>query len=234
MNIKDVISAVVTLMKPTISFTGAVLSNPTSLTVLAEKSVLNKLFVGQRIRLTKSDASVDYGTVALIGTTSFVITIPATSLHTNPYDTAGVVLVFDHGHPLEIVNRVKEYSESDTLKFESFPRICLFHDFEEKMTYQKNVTCTIVIVTDTSPTYTASQRYTYSFDPTLTPLYDLFIEMLGVADNVETTEGNYFKHTKIDRLYWGKNGLYGNSGNVFNDYIDAIEINNLELIINNC
>jgi hypothetical protein len=44
-----------------------------------------------------------------------------------------------------------------------------------------------------------------------------------------------FEHQKYDRLYWGKQGLYGNSGNIFNDFIDAIEINELKFeILNTC
>jgi hypothetical protein len=29
-------------------------------------------------------------------------------------------------------------------------------------------------------------------------------------------------------VYWGKKGLYGVEGNVFDDHIDAIEIKNLD------
>jgi len=144
------------------------------------------------------------------------------------------LITFDHGHPLEVVNTIKQYTESDTMKYSVFPRICLFHDFEEKITFEKQVSLNLIIVIDTLPEYTAAQRYENSFDPILTPLYDLFLRKLADSPYIGSTENNYLKHTKIDRLFWGKNGLYGNTGNIFNDYIDAIEINNLELIINNC
>ena len=233
MNVKDAISAVVTSMKPTISCLSAVLTGGGATVTISslDSSVTSRLYTGERVKLTFAGVTV-YASITTIADTSIIITLPSNK---KVAPTAcEVVLVFDHGHPLEIVNRVKEYQESDTLKFEAFPRICLFHDFEEKKTFQNNVTCTLVIVTDTSKDYTAAERYTYTFDPILTPLYNLFLATLLEADNIETTEGNWFKHTKIDRLYWGKNGLYGNSANIFNDYIDAIEINNLELIINNC
>jgi len=41
------------------------------------------------------------------------------------------------------------------------------------------------------------------------------------------TQKRSVEHTPINRLYWGKNGLYGNTGNVFSYYIDAIEIKDL-------
>lgn len=231
MNVKDVISAVVTSMKPTIAAGGAVVSGGGATVTIGNltESVTSKLFVGERVKLTYSTAV--YATITTIAETSIIITLP--SSRAVPPSACEVVLVFDHGHPLEVVNRIKSYTESDTLKYEAFPRICLFHDFEEKITFETAVSLTLVIVTQTDPAYSAPDRYTYSFDPTLIPLYNRFINALAESAYIGTTEGNYFKHTKIDRLFWGKNGLYGNTGNIFNDFIDAIEIN-IELIINNC
>jgi len=226
-------SAVVTSMKPTISCSAAVVSGGGATVTIGnlERSVTSKLFVSERVKLTYTSSTV-YAYISSVTNDTIIITLPANQVH--PPTACSVVLVFDHGHPLEIVNNVQQYSQSDTLKYESFPRICLFHDFEEKITFEKLVTLDIIIVTDTDPAYTAPQRYTNSFDPILTPLYNLFMAELAASDYIGTTDNNYFKHTKIDRLYWGKNGLYGNTGNIFNDFIDAIEINKLELIINNC
>ena len=237
MNVKDVISAVVTSMKPT--FTGlTIIANAGSPYLITGFSSTRLLYVGEKLRIIGTNPVVSsLCTITEITSTTVTVTTSDTLTvgHTNnTAATATPILVFDHGHPLEIINRVKEYQESDTLKYEAFPRICLLHDFEEKNTFETLVSLTILIITDTDPNYTAPQRYTYTLDPILLPLYDLFLENLLEADHVGTTEGNYFKHTKIDRLYWGKNGLYGNQGNIFNDYIDAVEIKDLELIIQNC
>lgn len=233
MNVKDAISAVVSSMKPTIPVGSFIVSGGgTTITGTdIDLGITSKLFVGERVKLTYSGSAI-YGSITSISGGTVVITPPVTKLI--PPSAIEIVLVFDHGHPTECVNRVKEYTHHDTLKFESFPRILLFHDFEEKVTYETAVSLNVVILTDTSPTYTTPQRYTYSFDPILTPLYDLFLRQLADSANIVSTEANYFKHTKIDRLYWGKNGLYGNTANVFDDFIDAIELVNLELILNNC
>ena len=45
--------------------------------------------------------------------------------------------------------------------------------------------------------------------------------------NYPGTDG--IEHTKIDRLFWGKEGLYANEGNIFEDFLDCIEIRDLEL-----
>lgn len=238
MNVKDVISAVVDRMRPT--FTGlTIVSNAGSPYNITGFTSTRLLFVGEKIRVIGTNPAVSAlctitqitDDTSIIISTSSVMTL---GKYNNSLCTAAPILVFDHGHPLEVVERIKYYSEDVTLKFEAFPRICLFHDFEEKVTFEKQVSLNIVVVMNTEPQYTATERYTHTFDPVITPLYDLFIGMLPDSDNIVSTGDDYFKHSKFDRLYWGKNGLYGNTGNIFNDYVDAIEIENLELVITNC
>lgn len=227
MNVKDIISAVVTSMKPTISCLAAVVSGGGATVTIGDlaRSVTSKLFVGEKVKLTYSGNTV-YAVIASITTDTVIVTLP--SNRAVPPSACEVILVFDHGHPIEIVNKIKQYTHHDTLKFEVFPRICLFHDIEERIGFDREVSCDLVIVTNTKPEYSAANRYTYSFDPTLTPLYNLFMEQLSASKYVQSESGDYFEHTKYDRLYWGKSGLYGNSGNIFNDFIDAIEINKLK------
>jgi len=90
-------------------------------------------------------------------------------------------------------------------------------------------------MTETDPNYKAVNRYANTFVPTLLPLYNLFIEKLiysGLVSSVDTQ--GLFKHTKIDRLYYGEKDKFGNSGNIGNDALDAVVIQNLNLIINKC
>jgi len=37
------------------------------------------------------------------------------------------------------------------------------------------------------------------------------------------------EHTKINRLYWGRESLQGNTSNEFCDYVDAIEISSMKI-----
>ena len=143
---------------------------------------------------------------------------------------------FHHGHPLEIVNTFKLATHSED-KSLMFPALCLFHDIPERIGIEHEVTINVVIITDTQPAFTAAERYTNSFDPILTPLYDLFIQKMAESDYVSSTldRVDEFDHQKIDRLFWGKQGLYGSQANIFNDYIDAIEIIDLKFeILNTC
>jgi hypothetical protein len=121
-------------------------------------------------------------------------------------------------------------------KAEIFPAICLMMDFEEERNvdgYDAKATLSMVIMVSTNPAYISEDRYAANFIPTLYPLYDLFIEKLEASTELAVEKGSdeLPLHTKIDRLYWGKEGLYGNTANIFNDYIDAIEIKDLTLKI---
>jgi hypothetical protein len=150
-------------------------------------------------------------------------------------DTMSLTCYYLYGHPVEVVNTLSEWSKHPAKKVEKFPLIILMQDFEErKGTAQginSEVSLNIVIATNTLNSYKSVDRYTNTFKAILYPLYDEFIDRVKLS--------GYFKdellqHVKIDRVYWGKSGLYGNTGNTFNDYIDAIEIQNLELkILNN-
>lgn len=139
-----------------------------------------------------------------------------------------------HGHPLEIVNTLKEKTESGTeLKFQKYPLVALLEDFEDdgaSGVFANRPKVDILFITDTSPDYKAEHRYTNSFDLVLTPIVQLFINEL------KRKKGVHIDHRKISgkiiyHLYWGKKGLYGSEGNTFGDFIDCIEIKGLDLKI---
>jgi hypothetical protein len=139
-----------------------------------------------------------------------------------------------HGHPLEIINTLAEKDRNDVHKFNKFPLIALFQDFTETMGESQAVKSEVtdlnlIIAVNTSPEYSSEQRYDNTFRPVLYPLYDLLIEHITKSRYFANTDPGLVPHNKIDRLYWGRSGLYGNEANVFNDYIDAIEIQNLNL-----
>lgn len=224
----DIISAVVTSMKPTID-AGYAIVDPSGVKVMyCEATALSRLFVGEKMKLTYS-GSVVYGEVKSIDTADASFIIEISPVLKVPPDAISVVLNYHYGHRLEIVNRFMEITRAATYKAEQFPAICLFTDIEERISgdgYERECELNLAIITDTQPTFTASERKTYSFDPILQPLYDLFMERLAESSSIAEV---YPDHSKWDRYYWGKNGLYGNTGNIFNDYIDAIEIDNLTI-----
>lgn len=140
-----------------------------------------------------------------------------------------------HGHAVDIVKVLQGMTRSKDTKGLKFPLVALMQDIEEGVDvdgYQSTASVNVILCTDTKPEYEARQRYAETFTPLLYPMYEEFVKCLRLSPYVYAISPSY---TKIDRLYWGREGLYGNTGNVFNDFIDAIELNNIELkILQNC
>lgn len=236
-NVKDIISDVVDWMKP--SFTGAGMgffsSSGIQITLATGSNDYLYVFVGEKMKVVTSYAGVSttyYGTISVITSAYIRVTFSSAipNYGTSTVTSAEVILGFHHGHLLEIVNTFKEAVTNVTYRHEMFPAICLLHDFPEVYNEkdERDVTLNVLILTDTDKKFKAADRYTYSFDAILSPLYEKF-----KAGLIRSTAigGNYHPHTKYDRLYWGREGLYNNTGNLFNDFIDAIEMENLKLRI---
>lgn len=131
---------------------------------------------------------------------------------------------YDYGHPVNIVSRLLAKLKNTTTYSKRFPAIFLFQDFaEDRQTDHSYLipSCTVIIAASTKPYYTEAERYSNNFVPVLYPLYDLLIEAIKTSSILDWHPEEVRKY---DRVYWGKSGLYGNEGNIFNDYIDAIEI----------
>ncbi len=140
---------------------------------------------------------------------------------------------FMHGHPQEIVNILSEKTKHGTLKFKKFPAIFLFQDFDEQETGEGiTASLNLIIVDETRPDFEASERYDNTFIPVLYPLFEMFLNEYSRMPGIHLSPAN-IEYTKTDRLYWGRSGLYGNEANIANDFIDAIEINNLSFRTSN-
>lgn len=141
-----------------------------------------------------------------------------------------------YGHPLDVIKELTLKDRSVTEKSKKYPLIALLQDFEEGIgedhRVQSSTSLNVIIALNTKGDYNSEQRYDNSFRNILYPLYDLFVEKLISSGWFLNVSPDLIPHTKIDRLYWGRSGLYGNEGNVFNDRLDAIEIQNLLLDLN--
>ncbi len=142
-----------------------------------------------------------------------------------------------HGHPLEVCDRLTKMTSGAISQAKKYPLVALFQDFDEDRgtdgTIYTEAKLHMIIAAMTSPKYTAAERYTKNFKPVLYPVYDELLYQLMLHPDTLVTDARQIKHTKTDRLFWGKNGLFGNESNIFNDFIDCIEIQNLLLTIKN-
>lgn len=144
-----------------------------------------------------------------------------------------VQLHYEHGHPQEIVGTLAEMSQTQAFQAKKYPLVALFQDFPEPVSGKPGelakARVTVVITTQTQPGLKAAERYAVNFKSILYPIYKEL--MWQLANSAYFFHSTVPRHDKIDRPFWGKEGLYGNIASVATDELDCIELRNLELTI---
>jgi len=145
-----------------------------------------------------------------------------------------------YGHPLEIVNTLSELDKGGNSVYTKYPLVAFFLD--SKMS-RKNTTqygkqrVHLAIINecfDATGNEVAKERDDNNFIPVLSPIYMELMKQISLRGDMflGMSGENSVLHDVTFRYYWGKNGLWGNEKNIFNDRVDAIEIEDLELTIN--
>jgi len=148
-----------------------------------------------------------------------------------------VLPYFDFGTTVEVVNRLKQKSESPTYSDKRYPLIWYLIDgsVKEEVVLGKRIVknVTIIICNQTTREFTSTERYENNFTPILRPLYDAF--MINMKNSTLVRSSDNYKHEYYENLFWGNEGLYGATGNIFDDMLDAIIIRGLDLsLIESC
>lgn len=145
-----------------------------------------------------------------------------------------VKLNYQYGSLEEIRETLKRWSADKEKKYEKYPCVFLILDATEQMgtpnSYGKHKV-TIGIVYHTEQDYTADQRYGKVIKPILYPVYNSFVNNLLACGHFVAYDLQDIPHNKIDRVNMGK-GEFLNLGEGSYDYLDGIEMNNLELTVN--
>lgn len=147
---------------------------------------------------------------------------------------------YAHGHPLEIMETLAEKDKSQSLKFQRYPLVALFQDFPERYFADPNIqaegTFQLIIAMRTNNTYKVEDRYSKNFEPYLYPIYEELLTQIFNSGFFLLQSETLIQHTKYDRLYWGRESLFGGQANMFNDFLDVIEIRDLRLkfYVQNC
>lgn len=143
-------------------------------------------------------------------------------------------ILYLYGHPLEIVSRLQSMTSSPTLKNQKFPLICLFTDIPIRKKipgHYGSALLQMIIAVQTDASYSSEQRTEKNFKPVLHPIKQELLKQ--IERHKQFTFPDEMEYEEIDRYYWGKQGLYGNTANIFNDYIDCIELKDIRINIKN-
>jgi hypothetical protein len=241
-HISDLFAKVVDLMRPTGAVIGSLVQVGTTniYTITTDKlyDPLGYNIVAEKWidLLSSSGAIVGSYRVTGVNYTAKTFTIeritapsgtPATWKSQSPY--------YEHGHVLEVANTLSEKSKGNTLKFQKYPLVVLIEDIKEAKGKNSdangNPDISIFIATLSKPTLNAEERKVASFDPILTPLYESLKYWIHYSRLFSTIDYTLIEHTVFERYYWGKQAEFANTKNIFNDWLDAIEIQNLNLIV---
>ncbi|MEG1738674.1 MAG: hypothetical protein RR137_08985 [Odoribacter sp.] len=142
---------------------------------------------------------------------------------------SNIVVYFQYGTLREIVDNLDKLTQANSV--EKYPLIALIEPFkQQKGIYdiESKVNTRLLIATYTTRNLKTDERLELNFKPCLFPIYDAFIERLKRSENVRVEN---ISHTVINHFEIGRESLTGYDGSTFNDHIDAIEIQDLEINI---
>lgn len=148
---------------------------------------------------------------------------------------------FEFGTPDELIETLTQKGKTTIGKDLKYPLIFLFVDVKEPRGYvgdYADLRLRIAIINFTSPTYKAKDRLEKNFKPIIMPVYYEFMRQIALSGNIFLGASNVenIKHTTIRRYFWGRESEGGSTANKLGDYVDGLEIENLELkyYLNRC
>lgn len=141
----------------------------------------------------------------------------------------------------ELIETLAQLDKSGEERYNKYPLIHLVQDIYvergDDVGLYGTSSLNIVFIHQTVQTYKIDDRDAKVFKPVLYPMYYEFMNQLKKSNWVfgSFADTGEFRHRFIKRAFWGNRNLQG-SKNILNDYVDAIEIQNLFIKFNfsNC
>jgi hypothetical protein len=143
---------------------------------------------------------------------------------------------FMHGHPKEIVNVLQSYTNSPAKKNQKYPLVALLRDIKENVNQQQyglgsKFNCSFLILGLTVPTYRSTDREVKNFKLILHPILSELLLQISLSSDFGCPTIEEMNIVKWDRYFWGTQAV---DKNILNDYVDAVEVENISLnLINN-
>jgi hypothetical protein len=141
---------------------------------------------------------------------------------------------FMQGNVKEIVARLQKMTDA-SMDDKKFPLIALFRDFEEDVIdegrqFAAKCTPRIAFITLTQPSYLSDEREAKNFLPILYPIFNEFIHQITLSQEFGMPTEDQLKIKKTDCYFFGSNLA---NKNIFNDYVDAIQIDSISVQVKN-
>lgn len=128
-----------------------------------------------------------------------------------------------------IAGQLTEWSQSPKTSKLKFPIICLYSPYIENRTSKTpDASLEFLIMVDTRKEYLNEEREKVSFAKVLRPVYDAFIKSILASPDIVNEYNGIVPHSYTENYRYGRKGVEAD-GKPFRDFIDAIEINNLNI-----
>lgn len=143
------------------------------------------------------------------------------------YDANILGVHYRHGHYREICETLKQQDGGVTTPFEKYPMVYLVEDIKfrpaNKPGFYGYVNPQLIIAYSTDSNYKAEERYEKTFKPVLDKIYKELVKQVAKSGYYHIYDKREIEQPMVRRLFYGRYGLYGVEGNIFNDKVDVIE-----------
>ena len=144
---------------------------------------------------------------------------------------------YQKGHKRELLETLLQMDKSETNRYKKYPMVYLAQDFREEFNPTPGIYAdtrlSIIICHQTKADYKVGERYDKVFKTVLYPIFNALINQLFKHPQIHAQSPDTIKGVKWDRLYWGRQAVGGVDATKLNDFVDAIEIENLQLKFKN-
>ena len=143
---------------------------------------------------------------------------------------------YTFGSSRYVKDKLDEFSKTASGREIKLPMIVLFCPFQERRDspdYFSKATVNVLIACSTSKEWSNEQRLVFSFQNILRPIYNRLIEALKEDGRIDFGYDEIVKHRYSENYSYGRYGAHDITGDAVSEPIDAINITELELTINN-
>jgi hypothetical protein len=148
---------------------------------------------------------------------------------------------YQYGPLLEITTTLTQMSKNDATSEQKYPLVCLVFPIVENhdgkvVGIDQNTPIRLIIARWSNATDKTADRYAKNFIPILYPIYEELLEQLDNDPRFLFQSADLLTHIKTDYpFYGGETTADLQKANIFNDFVDAIELKiNLKINTSNC
>lgn len=140
-------------------------------------------------------------------------------------------ITFRFGDWEYIADMLTQWSKSQETAALKFPIVVLYSPYSERRTTADRTTATLelAILVNTRKDYSNEQREIQSFQKVLRPIYDAMLQAIKDEPRINKPYSGIPAHTYRENYRYGRYGVVGANNQPFKDFVDVIEITDLEL-----